>query len=42
MEGQKGTGFLVPQVERITGYTIVAPMSNKAAETLNRAAIDVL
>jgi IS30 family transposase len=42
MEGQKGTGFLVTQVERVTGYTVVAPMNNKEAETLNRAAIDAL
>jgi IS30 family transposase len=38
MEGQKGSGYLVTQVERVTGYTVIAAMKNKEAETLNTAA----
>ena len=42
VEGQKGTGYLVTNVERVTSYTVIAQITNKKAETLNQAAANSL
>lgn len=39
VEGQKGSGYLVTLVERVSSYTIAAHIPTKEAESLNDAAI---